>query len=416
MLLEPPEKPLPYLTNDIPGIGGVIKARAQDFVVEEIPLFALSGEGSFVHALIQKKKMSSLDAIARISRATGILRSKIGYAGLKDTRAITQQWMSFEDIDPSELLKLQIPRLEVLKVARHTERIRIGRLQGNRFTILIRNIDMPINRAQSQLEEIVAVLLKRGVPHYFGPQRFGNRFDSQVMGDLIIRSKIEELVDVFLGHPVKSDLQIIYNARAAYDQADYEKAYTLWPVYFNDRRRLLKTMVEHKNDKHKAYNILDRRLKRFFIAAFQSHMFNKVLAKRIDGIDTLMDGDLAWQHDDGTCFDVQNPQAKQDCCEQFEISPTGPLFGPNMLETNGLASQIEQPIFEAADIGHDEFERMKYYRIWGARRTLRFMPHNIQLSHGNDDLGDYLKLQFELDSGCYATVLLREITKTPDLL
>ena len=94
---------LPLLTGDIDGIGGTIKTIPADFMVEEIPQYEFSGEGTHVYAFVQKKNMSTQDMMNLVARSVGIRTMDVGYAGRKDARAITRQWISIEHIDPVKL-------------------------------------------------------------------------------------------------------------------------------------------------------------------------------------------------------------------------------------------------------------------------------------------------------------------------
>src|SRR5437867_13038790 len=85
---------LPYLTRDFPGVGGSIKQRPEDFFVQELPLYEPSGEGEHVYCEIQKIGLTTFDAINRIADALHVSSRGIGYAGLKDARAITRQIFS----------------------------------------------------------------------------------------------------------------------------------------------------------------------------------------------------------------------------------------------------------------------------------------------------------------------------------
>jgi len=83
-----------YLTEDLPGIGGAIKERVEDFAVEELPLYAPAGAGEHTFFEIQKVGLSTFQAVRDIARALGVPPSQIGYAGLKDAQAITCQVLS----------------------------------------------------------------------------------------------------------------------------------------------------------------------------------------------------------------------------------------------------------------------------------------------------------------------------------
>src|SRR5690606_35029009 len=90
-LLTPGAEPWPYLTADIPAIPGTLKARYEDFVVEEIPLYEPEGRGDHVHFVIEKAGLTTHKAVADVARALGVHPRNIGFAGLKDARAVTRQ-------------------------------------------------------------------------------------------------------------------------------------------------------------------------------------------------------------------------------------------------------------------------------------------------------------------------------------
>src|SRR6185312_14882860 len=112
---------LPYLTGDFPGIGGTIKNRSEDFFVQEIPLYEPSGEGEHVYAEIQKINLTTFDAINSIARALDISSRDIGYAGLKDAKAVTRQIVSIPSNEEA-VMSLKIPGVTVLWAARHVNK------------------------------------------------------------------------------------------------------------------------------------------------------------------------------------------------------------------------------------------------------------------------------------------------------
>jgi len=407
---EESEPSLPCLTEDLPGIGGVIKARQEDFVVEELPLYPASGEGTHVYAYIEKRGISTADAIARLARALGRRRNEIGFAGLKDAKAVTRQWISAEHIETEALLRVDIPHVKVLEVTRHTNKIRLGHLEGNRFRLRIRDFDGPSKQALQRVEQVLSVLVSRGVPNFFGPQRFGSRRDGHLLGRAIVTEQREEFLAAFLGRPAGHENPQILSARQWYEKGDYERAYLAWPRNYIEQRRALKALMTTGGRK-RAFQAVDLNSKRLFVSAYQSSIFNAVLAARMPLIDRLLLGDMAYLHAKGACFRVEDPQVEQPRCDAWEISPTGPIFGRRMTELTGPAGEIEQPFLEETRPGAGGFKRLDKNLGKGERRPLRFRPRNVSTSTGEDDLGPYIELRFELPPGCYATVLVREITK-----
>src|ERR1051325_3929458 len=153
---------LPYFTKDIHGIGGTIKNRAEDFFVQEIPLYEPSGQGEHVYAEFQKIGLSTFDAIDRIGRALYARSRDIGYAGLKDARAITRQIFSIPNTTEAAVMNLKIPGIEPLWAARHGNKLRLGHLAANRFAIKVRDVN-PTDVVK--LSPLIDLLKNRGMPN-----------------------------------------------------------------------------------------------------------------------------------------------------------------------------------------------------------------------------------------------------------
>jgi tRNA pseudouridine13 synthase len=402
---------LPFLTASLGGTGGNIKESFDDFFVEEIPLYKATGLGTHTYIFIEKKGLTTDEAIERISRALNILRKDVGSAGLKDARAVTRQWISIEHIEPEKISALQIPNIKILALDRHTNKIKIGHLAGNRFIIKLRQPQIPLRQAAALAEQILSVLAKRGVPNYFGLQRFGSRKNSHLLGCACIKADADEFIDILLGRPQDSDIPPVAAACSFYEQGLYEKALEAWPRLNREQRRTLQHLIKSGGDKKKAFDTFDKHLKSFYISSYQSYLFNMVLARRMPDIDSLLVGDMAYKHDNGACFAVEDAAAEQARCDNFQISPTGPLLGYRMTELTGPAGQIENPVLAEAKLDEKDLKRMKRLGARGGRRPLRFQPRNWMVNCGQDEKGDFLQLEFELDSGCYATMLLREIAK-----
>ena len=405
---------LPFLTAEIPGMGGVIKTRFADFVVEEIPAYEFSGEGTHILAQIEKMGLPTLEALHRIAAALGLRRKQIGYAGLKDARAVTRQWISIEHIDPERLNQLKLDQIKILQITRHSNKLKLGHLAGNRFIIRIRQLELPLSQAVHRAQAITEVLTRRGGPNFFGPQRFGHRFDGHQLGGAIINQRPDEFIDLFLGSPLPVEQPAIIEARRLYDQKQFEPALNAWPRQYHDQRRALRALIK-SGGKNRVFNVIDKTLKRLYISAFQSHLFNQVVSARMPNLDQLLAGDMAYKHDNGACFRVEAPPVEQPRCDAFEISPTGPLYGYRMTELTGPAGDIENAVLAQTNLAKEDFRRLGYYRVKGARRPLRFQPRHLDITSGTDEGGDFLQLIFELGPGCYATTFLREITKTINL-
>lgn len=398
---------LPYLTADLPGIGGTIKQRVEDFRVEEIPLYEASGEGTHVYFRVEKRGIPTPVAVERIARYMGVRPADIGVAGLKDAQAVTVQTLSLEHADARRLAAYQDRQMRVLSVARHGNKLRPGHLAGNRFTIRIRGVG---ERQLPSARAILDVLQRRGVPNYFGEQRFGRRDDTAALGEAIVRGDLDEFVRLFLGRPKDSDPPDCRAARDAFEVGALDRALACWPRHYTDQRKALAAYKKKRDPRH-ALQAVDKRMRRLFVSAFQSAVFNDVLARRVETIDTVLPGDWAQKTDTGGVFLVEDAAAEQPRAAAFQISPTGPLPGYRLRLAEGEPGRLEREIIDARGVDLERLEHLGSLKVQGARRPLRFPLHQADLVAGKDDAGPYLELTFTAPSGCYATVAVEELCK-----
>jgi len=403
---------LPYLTTALPGIGGRIRQQPADFRVDELPLYEPSGQGTHVYFRLRKVGIPTPAAVARLADYMGVKPPEIGVAGLKDAQAVTTQMMSLEHADEQKLGAYRDRQMEVVETSRHSNKLRPGHLAGNRFTIRIRGL----GRGQLQAAQaILDALIRRGVPNYFGPQRFGARKDTADLGRALVRNDLDEFVAMLLGRPNEDDPPDCKAARDTFDTGYYNRALQRWPRhYFNERRAL--SAYKRSGKAKAALAAIDKRMKRLYVSAFQSAIFNAVLIRRIDTLDRVEEGDLAKKTDTGGVFLVEDVAVDQPRAERFEISPTGPIVGYRSDLAQGQPGTIEREAMAEYDICQEAFRRIGTLKSKGTRRALRFRLTEAGLAPGHDEHGDYyLELGFVAPSGCYATVVLREIMKAQAL-
>ncbi|MCS7033695.1 MAG: tRNA pseudouridine(13) synthase TruD, partial [Phycisphaerae bacterium] len=402
---------LPYVTRALPGVGGLLKSRPEDFFVQEIPLYEPCGDGEHVFFEIQKTGLTTFGAVERLAQALGVSSREIGYAGLKDCRAVTRQVLSVRGVPPERVRSLRLEGIEVLWVDRHTNKLRLGHLAGNRFVIRLRQVN-PVDVLRAR--QIVQELHRRGMPNYFGDQRFGRRRDNHLLGACLIRGRPEELLRRLLGTPDAGlDDPQEFLARKLFDENDLEQSLRSWPRRAGLERRTLARLIR-TGRAGSAVRSIDPKLRRLWISALQSAMFNQAVARRIDRLDRLMPGDLAFKHDNGACFAVTDPPAEQPRADRFEISPTGPVFGYRMTLPEGEVLTIEQEILKSHGLTIGHFRQDGRDRAKGTRRPLRVQPRDLQVAGGVDEHGPHITLAFTLPPGSYATVLLREVMKNDD--
>lgn len=146
------------------------RSSPEDFAVEEVPLYPPSGRGSHTFAWVEKRLRTTEEVARDLARGAGVPVRDIGYAGRKDRVAVTRQWFSLPGTDPARVLALELPGARVLRAECHDHKLRTGHLRGNRFDIVLREVDAEmLARAEVVREEILRV----GLPNRFGSQRFG---------------------------------------------------------------------------------------------------------------------------------------------------------------------------------------------------------------------------------------------------
>ena len=336
---------LPFATHLDAPIEGQIKHVPEDFRVDEVPLYAATGTGEHLYVRFQKRDLDTKIAVRRIADALGASERDAGFAGMKDRRAVTTQWASFVRGDAERLKDAKLEGIEVLEVSRHANKLRTGHLAGNRFTLRLRGAD-PARAADA--ERVLGELATRGVPAYYGEQRFGRD------GDNVARARAW-IVD---GGPPP--------------RAHFER--------------------------------------KLFVSSLQSAIFNELLAARVsDGTWCgVIDGDVVRKEDSGGLF-IATGEALPDAqarAERFEVSATGPMMGAKMKRPEGAALAQEEAAM--ARHGLDEAKLARFARDGeGTRRPYRMKLTDPTVTADPEGL----VLSFTLPAGAYATVVLRELTR-----
>ena len=382
-------------------LGGTIKVEPEDFRVEELPLVRPTGRGDHAYVQIEKRATSTFDALLFLSKAAKVSERRIGYAGLKDSRAVATQYMTLPKVPPERVAGLVQERMRVLTAIRHDQPLRIGHLRGNRFTIRVRDVDVAqVPRARDVLERLVA----RGMPNAYGEQRFGTRLDGHLLGRAMLLGDWRGLMDLLLGQPSPRERSgRIRAARAAYDAGDLKEARRLFPMRHRVEKRALSALARGDSPRE-AFEQVGTGARRIWLSAWQSYLFNRVLhARVVDGtFDRLLDGDLAWLHASGACYPVGDAGAETERAAAGTASPTGPLVGYDLRATDGAPGALERTILAEEGVDLEAF-RAPDSRGRGLRRPLRVPLREASLER--DGEADVV-LRVVLPPGTYATVLL----------
>lgn len=408
--------PLPhrYLTADEPGIGGTMKVRPEDFLVEEVPLYDPCGEGEHLYLQVQKTFVSHGELISCVRRHFNVRDYSIGFAGMKDKMAVTRQTISVHlphatppDVD------LGHDRIQVISAGRHTNKIRLGHLAGNRFSIRIRDVD-PGRVA------VAAGLLRRladgGAPNYFDRQRFGYRVNNHLLGAAQLREDWPGLLAELLGSTGSPFPEYQRQRRELFDQRRYAEAAALWTPADRNELAVIKALAARRTSRRQSVRAVGKNALSFWISALQSAAFNRVLDRRIDdgAISTLREGDLAWKHDNGAVFRVGAADviggALGPRLAALEVSPTGPLWGAGMTRPGSSIAAVETEALEAFSVTLKAVPAIAG-RPKGARRPFRVPVYDPVAESGSDEHGPYVRLAYGLPAGAYATIVAGEIMK-----
>jgi tRNA pseudouridine13 synthase len=409
------------VTADLPGIGGVIKSQLEDFCVEEIPLYEPSGDGEHLYLLIEKRDTTTSRVAHMLAREFHVKRSNVGYAGLKDRKAITRQWFSIWDphreISRERAESLSHEWMTVLEIDRHVNKLRRGHLRGNRFSITVRGVGI---EAAPRAMRILQQLAQVGSPNYFGSQRYGMRGNNHLIASAIILENYDAALDRLLGASEPGDEDRADNeARQAHQAKDYWKALNLYPRGAAAECEALKALNEGADARTAIHNI-NRMQRGFWLSAFQSAIFDEVLVERCEHgtIGQLEIGDIAMKHDNRSLFDVGGEEMTPTLLqrsEAIEISPTGPMWGPAMKRSvDPSLDQYEVTALESAGVTVDRlasYARQTKEKGLGSRRPFRVPLIDPRVEAGADETGSYVRCFFELPRGAFATVAMDEVMK-----
>ncbi len=154
-----------------PPLRGVIRSTPEDFQVDEVLGFVADGDGTHAFLKIRKKNANTEWVAKQLTRYAGVRQVDVGYAGLKDRRAVTTQWFSVDlaGHEAPDWPALKEGGIEFIEITRHRRKLKRGALQGNRFKIVVREVEGDLEAFEHRLLQIAS----GGVPNYFGEQRFG---------------------------------------------------------------------------------------------------------------------------------------------------------------------------------------------------------------------------------------------------
>ncbi|MFB6265563.1 MAG: tRNA pseudouridine(13) synthase TruD, partial [Candidatus Nanohaloarchaea archaeon] len=335
---------------------------------------------------MKKFNMTTMEAIRELSNILHVSRKRFGYAGNKDKRAITTQYVSVEGLDEEDLQHVFIPDLEI-EVLGTGSPVSLGDLEGNEFDITIRNISLDEGEIEDRVEATVEQL-DGHIPNYFGEQRFGsNRSITHEVGREILKGNYEKAVWTYIAKPSEQEHEKIRKVREdLWESREVERAAEKFPEQYRYEKILLYHLAKNPEDYSGAIKRLPEGLQTLFIHAYQSYVFNHALSSLLpDGFSD---------------FDAELPLVGYKTSMRDE---EGDRRIEEVMEEDG----VEQEDFKLQDFPHLRTEG-DYRRCFTPFREFELE------GTGDDELNmnrRFAEVSFQLDSGSYATVFLRELMK-----
>lgn len=356
------------------------KQKSQDFIVEETIPFKLRGKGDAFFVYFEKRNLTTMEVIDYLCKRLGISRMTLGFAGLKDKDAITRQWVS---IYKSALQKMWWEKVflealsditRVIETNRHDKPIWMTSEIKNTFYIRLRSLKKLSQIERQKTEETMSNLFEEWFPNVFGNQRFGiegrnwRQWKQLLDGELKMKEKFD----------VKFKLQSY--ASRLFNQYVMSRIKTKWDLIDGEI-----VEIEESGSKSLAYYDAQKNVLQLFD--------NKNLGKDFFSYPSNLWKTIAY-----------TPNIK--------VYITGPILGFDLLMpmVSSQAGKIEKELLTKNWLSENNLKLFKDNKIFWLRRRIRTWPQKAKFNFEWDDL----LIEFTLDSGVYASVLIDKLLASFD--
>ncbi len=422
-------------TTGIPGFGGHLKRRFDDFVVEEIPTGgprlsvrpweprpcgppAGDPKARYVHFTLQKRGLSTLDVAMILASELGIPHHLVMYAGIKDKRAVTVQRMCVPARCAAQLVQLRLPNIMVSDPCYSRTPLRSGDLWGNHFRIRVRGIEVPCSEALQCVEAL------RDVPllNYYGVQRFGvTRPYTHLVGKALVLRDYEAAVRAMLTTtnsfepPGLTDVRLRLSERLA----PTESMLAVFPKDMRHERTVLHYLIRHPGAFEKALRRIPSRIRTLFVHSYQSFLFNRIISRRAAVGAPLVQpvpGDFIVEarraHAGRDSWRLVTDQSLEECRSLVlsgDYVLAAPVPGYATKLPPSWQSDMVREVLDEEGILLAQFHNSRYraHDTPGGLHPVTMRPEHM-VSYCE---GDVLVVEFALQKGSYATVVLRELMK-----
>lgn len=437
-----------YVSKSL-GIGGQIRQFLGDFVVEEIlvdgskassevsppPKLDENGKGRYLICWLIKSNWDTFLAVRKVAKSLGISPKRVEFAGLKDTKALTAQYISLENVYPEQLKRIKIKDLTLRPIRFSRQPVFPHLLYGNHFKITIRAITHSMKETERRIKEVIGELSKLGgAPNFFGHQRFGTtRPITHHVGKALVQGNVKKAALIFLAKAFQQEHPQSKIARKRLKESgNFEEALQCFPKSLSYERLMLKHLAKNPKDFVGAFKTLPQRLLRLFPQAYQSYLFNRFLSQRIHEdlpLNEAIVGDYVVLVDKNglptnasRLVDENSVSNINKALQKGRMRLALPLIGYKQKTSRGVQGEIEQKILEKEKIAPEDFQMKTFpeIRAAGGLRTaitpIQDFSFNQPMKDSANPSKTAVKLAFTLPRGAYATTLLREIMKPRNLL
>jgi tRNA pseudouridine13 synthase len=376
-----------------------LKHSSEDFIVEEIGAdweCKVSEKNMFNHPPdilkigqppkdflwfeLEKKDIDHFTAMKDLAFILNKSIGDIGYAGSKDKKAWTSQRVSVFKPDLKKIEKFRHSNIVLKNFKWEKRKIKLGYLEGNRFTIIMRDID------KKDCIKVASTISKSShFPNFFGEQRFGSvRKNNFEIGKAILKKDFEKAFMSILTDLSENEKEEVTEARKRFSQdKKIEEAFFYFPFYLKTERRLIDHLYKYPKSYLGAIKQIDRKNLLMFVHSVQSKIFNEILERAIDeGIDFTKEG-------------------QKNCL----------LVGYKSRFSSGRLGEIEREVLEKNGLALEDFDlkEIPFLRIKGAYRKALTEVKDLEVQTDEDEIFNNAKkiiLKFTLPSGVYATTFL----------
>lgn len=426
------------------GIGGKIRGKIEDFIVEEITPegeiikvgkdygFKIGKRSRYVVFLLEKHDWDSFRAIEILARNLNVNPENFSFAGIKDKHAITIQRVSIWGIKPEDLCKIRVNGLYIRGCWHSNEKIYTGNLWGNHFRITIRKINLEKSKVERRIQKILDEVNEfGGIPNFFGFQRFGTkRPTNHIIGKCIIKGLFKEAIIRFLTETSPYEDERAREARQKLkENMNFKEAAKMFPSYLWYEKRMLEYLSRHPRGYISALRLIPKQLRIMFTHSYTSYIFNKVVSYKMKAktLNEVFEGDFVLEINEGglpanvPCETTGcNLKEVQEKVKEGKFVVALPLIGYKVKIPCGVTGDIIKDVLEEEGVRPEDFyiKSMPELSVKGTYRAVLLKIRNFEVPEiMKDELNpNMLKtlMCFSVPKGGYATIVLREFMKPHD--